>query len=120
MAFLIEHYAGSFPVWLHPEQVVIIPIGEDQKAYAQEVAKSLKAAIPGLRLSIDEDNNTLGKRILVAQQQKTPYMLILGKQEVANNTVSIRLRTGENLNGLSLEDATIRIKEKIASKAIDL
>lgn len=120
MAFLIEHYAGAFPVWLHPEQVVIIPIGEDQKPYAQEVAKSLREAIPGLRLSIDEDNNTLGKRILVAQQQKTPYMIILGKQEVANNQVSIRLRTGENVNGLTLEDAIVRIKDKIATKAIDL
>ncbi|MCC7304050.1 threonine--tRNA ligase [bacterium] len=120
IAFLIEHYAGAFPVWLHPEQVVIIPIGEDQKTYAQEVAKSLQDAIPGLRLSIDEDNNTLGKRILVAQQQKIPYMIILGKQEVANNQVSIRLRTGENLNGLSLEEVANRIKEKISTKAIDL
>lgn len=120
MAFLIEHYAGNFPVWLHPEQVVIIPIGEEQKAYAAQVATAMKEAIPGVRLSIDEDNNTLGKRILVAQQQKVPYMLILGKQEVANNTVSVRLRTGENLNGLALEDAISRIKEKIATKAIDL
>lgn len=120
MAFLIEHYVGAFPVWLHPEQVVVIPIGEEQKAYADEVTKALKEAIPGLRITIDNDNNTLGKRILVSQQQKVPYMLILGKQEVANNTVSIRLRTGENINGQTLETVIARIKEKIVTKAIDL
>jgi len=120
MAFLIEHFAGNFPAWLHPEQVVLIPIGEDQKPYAQEVAKAFKAEIPGIRISVDEDNNTLGKRILVAQQQKTPYMIILGKQEVANNTVSIRLRTGENVNGISLQDAIARIKNVIATKSIEL
>ena len=120
MAFLIEHFAGSFPVWLHPEQVVVIPIGEDQKPYAKEIADAFKAAIPGVRISIDEDNNTLGKRILVAQQQKVPYMIILGKQEVANKSVSVRLRTGENLNGLTLEQAIERVKGKIETKAIDL
>lgn len=120
MMILLEHYTGNFPAWLHPEQVVIIPIGEEQKEYAKQVAAKMKAEIPGLRLSIDEDNNTLGKRILVAQQQKVPYMVILGKQEVANNTVSVRLRTGENINGLTLDDATKRIKEVITSKSVTL
>jgi len=120
MMILLEHYTGNFPAWLHPEQVVIIPIGEEQKEYAKQIAEKMKAEIPGLRLSIDEDSNTLGKRILVAQQQKVPYMVILGKQEVANNSVSLRLRTGENLNGLAVDEVITRIKDVIATKSVTL
>lgn len=120
IGFLIEHYAGSFPVWLHPEQVVIIPIGEEQKEYAREVAEKMKAAIPGIRLSVDEDNNTLGKRIRNAQQQKVPYMLILGKNEVANKTISMRLRNGETSNDQSLAHVIERISEKIREKSLEL
>jgi threonyl-tRNA synthetase len=119
-AFLIEHYAGSFPVWLHPEQVVIIPIGEDQKAYAQEVFAEMKKAIPWLRVNVDEDNNTLGKRIFAAQQQKVPYVLIIGKNELANGTVAMRLRGGENVGELKIADAIARIKDAIDQKALTL
>jgi threonyl-tRNA synthetase len=120
MAFLIEHYAGSFPVWLHPEQVVIIPIGEDQKEYARGVLAQMKQAIPWLRVSVDEDNNTLGKRILVAQQQKVPYVLVVGKNEVANETVAMRLRGGENIGELKISDAITRVKNAIDTKALTL
>jgi len=120
MAYLIEHYMGNFPAWLHPEQVVIIPIGEEQKEYAKQIADKMKTEIPGIRISIDEDNNTLGKRILVAQQQKVPYMVILGKQEVANNTVSLRLRTGENINGQTLDETIARIKNVLSTRALAL
>jgi threonyl-tRNA synthetase len=120
MAFLIEHFAGSFPVWLHPEQVVVIPIGEDQKEFAQQVAADMKKEMPALRISVDEDNNTLGKRIFAAQQQKVPYILVVGKNEVANGTVAMRLRGGENVGELKVADAIARIKDKIESKALDL
>jgi threonyl-tRNA synthetase len=120
MAFLIEHYAGAFPVWLNPEQVVIIPIGEDQKEYAKNAMTEMKKAIPWLRVTVDEDNNTLGKRIFAAQQLKVPYVLVVGKNEVANGTVAMRLRGGENVGELSIADAIARIQEKIESKALDL
>ncbi len=120
MAFLIEHYAGAFPVWLHPEQTVIIPIGEEQKEYAHKVMAELKEKMPELRVSVDEDNNTLGKRILLAQQQKVPYVLVVGKNEVANGTVAMRLRGGANVGEISIAEAATRIAEKIKSKALDL
>ncbi|WKZ29800.1 MAG: threonine--tRNA ligase [Candidatus Dojkabacteria bacterium] len=120
MAFLIEHFAGAFPVWLHPEQVRIIPIGLDQQEYAKSVVDSLKASLPGIRVSVDDSSNTLNKRILEAQQEKVPYMIVIGKQEVANGTVNVRLRNGQSLGEISVNDLAERVKEKIQSKALDL
>lgn len=120
MGFLIEHFAGAFPVWLHPDQVVLIPIGLDQQEYAKLVKAKIKEAIPHVRLTIDDSNNTLNRKILSAQQDKIPYIIVIGKQEVANNTVNVRLRTGESLGEISVNALIERISSKISTKALDL
>ena len=91
---LIEHYAGSFPVWLSPQQVMIIPIADRHNDYAHELEKELKSA--GLRVSVDDRGDRMNAKIRDAQKQKIPYMLILGDAEMENHQVSLRMRNGEN------------------------
>lgn len=112
---LIEHYAGAFPVWLSPVQAVIIPITDDQVDYAYAVAAQLKAV--GLRAQVDTSHNRMNNKIRLAQEQKIPYMLVVGKNELANQTVSVRLRTEENLGEMSLPDFVSRVQGVIAAKA---
>ena len=92
MALIIEHYAGHFPLWLAPTQAVVIPISDDVHDYAQTVRDKL--AEVGLRVSLDDRNESLNYRIREAQVHKTPYMLIIGKQEMAARSVAVRARTG--------------------------
>ncbi|MBM3132243.1 MAG: threonine--tRNA ligase [Chloroflexi bacterium] len=111
---LIEHYAGAFPVWLAPVQVTVIPITERHVAYGKEVAAKLKQS--GIRVEVDESNERLNYKIREAQMAKVPYMLILGDAEVKDSTLSVRLRTGENLKGESVESFTGRLKSVIEAK----
>lgn len=113
IGFLIEHYAGSFPVWLSPVQAAILPIAQRHAEYAVQVEAALVQA--GIRVEVHGDN-TLNYRIRQAQTQKTPYMLVLGDREVESGQVAIRLRTGENLDPMSLEDARRLISQKIAAR----
>jgi threonyl-tRNA synthetase len=96
LAFLIEHYAGAFPVWLSPEQVKILPIADRHQEYTQQVAAQFKEA--GLRVSVDTSSETLGKKIRNAQLEKVPYMAIIGDSEVESNTISVRPRNTERLS----------------------
>jgi len=112
---LIEHFAGAFPVWLAPVQAVVLPIAERHEEYARQVHQQLVAA--GVRAELDDDNQTLNYRIRQAQVQKVPYMLIAGDREVGNGQVSIRLRSGENIEPRPVADAVALIGEKIAVKA---
>lgn len=109
LGVLIEHYAGAFPVWLAPVQAVIIPITDAQLGYAREVAQKLREA--GLRVEVDDSSDWMQKKIRNAQLQKIPYMLIVGKKEEQNGTVSLRLRSGENLGPMTLEAFLQRAKE---------
>ena len=117
IGFLIEHYAGAFPPWLAPVQAVVLPIGEGHAAYAAGVGAALAAA--GVRAEVEGDN-TLGYRIRAAQTQKVPYMLIAGDREVANGEVSIRLRSGEQLDSMAVAEAVALIGGRIASRAEEL
>jgi len=87
---LIEHYAGAFPAWLAPVQVVVAPISEDQLRYAGEVASKLRAA--GFRVEVDETNEKLGHKIRHWKLEKVPYILVTGKQEVVDGTVNVNQR----------------------------
>jgi threonyl-tRNA synthetase len=113
MGVMIEHYAGNFPVWLSPEQVRILPIGERQNEYANKVFEELKKA--DLRVEIDDTNESLGKKIRNAKQMKVPYMLVIGDQEVADNTVTVESRK-EKISALSLSDFLTRIQEEIKTR----
>ena len=115
IGFLIEHYAGNFPVWLAPVQAVVLPIAERHADYGAQVQQQLLAA--GIRAELDAASETLNKRIRQAQKQKVPYMLIAGDREVEESQVSIRLRSGENLDPQAANDAVAMIEARIADKS---
>ena len=120
-AFLIEHYAGAFPVWLAPVQARVIPISEKFGDYAQKVLDTL-FQVPvvngtaGLRVDIDSSNERMQKRIRDAQLQKIPYMLVVGEREAAEGTVAVRLRSGKDLGAMPLETFAARIKNEAESR----
>lgn len=107
IGFLIEHYAGAFPVWLAPVQAVVLPIAERHAEYGGQLYQQLRAA--GIRAELNAASETLNKRIRQAQTQKVPYMLIAGDREVEEGTVAIRERSGEQLGPLPLAEAVARI-----------
>ncbi|MFA6252517.1 MAG: threonine--tRNA ligase [Candidatus Paceibacterota bacterium] len=99
IGLLIEHYAGAFPFWLSPVQIRVVPVGENQIDYAKEVASSLKQ----FRVEIDEDSQTIGKKIREAEMQKIPYILVVGEKEKGNGTVSVRKRGQQELGEMTVE-----------------
>jgi len=111
---LIEHYAGAFPVWLCPVQAILIPITDGQIGYCQDVAANLKAA--GIRAQVDTSDNRMGYKIRQAQEQKIPYMLVVGKREVENQKIAVRLRTEEDLGALGVDEFITRASQVIANK----
>ncbi len=120
-AFLIEHFAGAFPVWLAPVQARIIPISDKAADYAQHVRKALFDApvtngTAGLRVDIDTASERMQKKIRDAQLQKIPYMLVVGEREAAEGKVAVRLRSGKDLGTMPLETFIARIKSEAESR----
>jgi len=111
LGVLIEHFAGAFPVWLAPVQATIIPIADRHLPYAAEVAKKLKAA--GLRVEVDERGERMNAKIRDAQNQKVPYMLVVGDKEAQDEAVALRMRSGENPGAMPLADFLARAKKDI-------
>jgi threonyl-tRNA synthetase len=111
---LVEHYAGAFPPWLAPVQVMAIPIAERHNDYLQKVAEQLRAR--GIRVEVDESDDRMQKKIRNAQLQKVPFMLIAGDQDVEAGAVSFRYRNGDQDNGVSVEDAITRVVEAVESR----
>lgn len=111
---LIEHYAGAFPAWLSPIQVAVIPIADRHVEYTQQVGAQLRKA--GLRTSVDERSERMNAKIRDAQNQKIPYMLVIGDKEIENQEVSLRLRNGENPGAMPVADFLARAREDIAKK----
>jgi threonyl-tRNA synthetase len=105
---LIEHYAGAFPVWLAPVQATLIPIADRHVAYCEEVAQRLREA--GLRVEVDSRGERMQSKIRDAQLQKVPYMLIAGDRDLAAGAVSVRLRSGEDLGAVPVDQVIERIK----------
>lgn len=118
VAFLIEKYKGAFPLWLHFNQMTILPISNDNHLeYAKQVEKELKKQ--GFRVTLDERNEKLGYKLREAQIQKTPYQLVLGDQEVSDKTVTIRKYGQQGSETLSLQEFIDRCKTKIENKEVD-
>ena len=115
---ITEHFAGAFPVWLNPVQVKILPITDRAAEYAEQLNAALDAA--GFRAEVDGRNEKIGKKIREATLSKVPYMLVVGDRDMENNTVSVRLRSGEDLGAMSMEQFMERLGDKVASKALDL
>ena len=114
VAYLIELYAGAFPVWLAPTQGVLIPITDRHLEYAQRVAERLFDA--GYRVEVDDRSKRMNAKIRDAQLQKVPYMLVVGDQEIERESVAVRLRSGEDLGEMSVDDFIARIQAVIEAK----
>jgi threonyl-tRNA synthetase len=104
---LLEHYAGAFPPWLAPVQVTGIPISDAHVPYLQKVADMLREQ--GIRVTVDDSDDRMQKKIRTAQQQKVPYMLIAGDADVAAEAVSFRYRDGSQKNGVPVAEAVAEI-----------
>ncbi|WP_221625040.1 threonine--tRNA ligase [Microcella putealis] len=117
-AILVEHYAGAFPVWLAPEQVVGIPVAGQYADYLEEIIGRLKAA--GVRAHVDHSDDRMQKKIRTHTTQKVPYLLIAGEDDRANGAVSFRFRDGTQLNGVPIDEAIARITGAIASRSQEL
>ena len=118
VASLIEHYGGAFPVWLAPLQVKVIPVADRHLDYARKLEAELKSE--GLRAEVDARSERVNLKIRQAQLDKIPYMLIVGDKEVATSTVSVRLRSGEQLASQPLASFKETIKEVITNRVRDL
>jgi threonyl-tRNA synthetase len=114
MGVLIEHYGGAFPIWLAPVQVVLIPIADRHIPYARQVAEELEAA--NLRVEVDERSDRMNAKIRDAQNQKIPYMLVVGDREVENGTVAPRLRSEERLGAMDVGALLERIQAEIKAR----
>ena len=118
IAILTEHYAGAFPLWLAPVQVMIVPISENQSEYAHEVCDKLVSL--GIRAEVDDRNEKMGYRIREAQLQKIPYMLVLGEKEKESGNVAVRNRKKGDLGVMSFEQLADKLQREIAEKSSDM
>jgi threonyl-tRNA synthetase len=118
IGFLIEHYAGNFPVWLSPEHVRVIPITDAQNEYAIQIVQQLRDQ--GIRVSADISAQRMNAKIRSAQLMKVPYMLVVGENEMKAGQVSLRVRDGSQQNNIALGDFIARAKDRIAKRSPEL
>jgi threonyl-tRNA synthetase len=111
---LIEHFAGKFPTWLSPTQVHILTISEKHIDYANEVSKELK--LLGIRVEVDDSDNTIGKKIRTHRKMQPSYMLVLGDEEASSRTVSIRNRAGDQVQGVPLDNFMANLLAEIETR----
>ena len=118
IGFLLEHYAGNFPVWLSPEQARVIPITDGQNEYAHDIVQQLREA--GVRAHADVSAQRMNAKIRQAQLMKVPYMLVVGETEMNAGQVSLRVRDGSQQNNIPLDEFVARAKDRIARRAPEL
>jgi threonyl-tRNA synthetase len=121
VAFLIEHFAGAFPVWLSPIQIRVVPITDRQNEYALALRDKI-FAVPvmngtsGLRVDVNLSNERMQKKIRTPQTEKIPYMLVVGNREAEDGTVAVRLRSGKDLGAMPLEAFLAHAKHEAESR----
>src|SRR5215208_1520236 len=118
VGFLLEHYAGNFPVWLSPEQARVVPITDGQNEYAHNLVKQLRDH--GIRAHADVSAQRMNAKIRQAQLMKVPYMLVVGENEMNAGQVSLRVRDGSQQNNIPLDEFLVRTKDRIARRAPEL
>ncbi|MEQ8675799.1 MAG: threonine--tRNA ligase [Aggregatilineales bacterium] len=118
IGILIEHFGGAFPVWLSPVQAIVIPVTDSHVEYAYQVAAKLKDM--GIRIEVDMGKARMGGKIRNARASHIPYMLIVGDRDIEAETVSVRLRTDEDLGAMSVDAFAAHIKNVIDEKAMEL
>jgi threonyl-tRNA synthetase len=121
VAFLIEHYGGAFPTWLAPVQVRVIPIADRHLDNAERVRQrifdaDIETGTGGIRIELDGSSERMQKKIRNAQNDKVPYMLVMGDKEIETETVSVRLRSGENLGGMGVDALLDRLGKEVRAR----
>ena len=116
MGVLIEHFEGSFPVWLAPEQIRLIPITDDQLGYARSIGREFQQV--GIRVTIDSHSEKMGAKIRRGQLDKVPYLPVIGKNEVADGTLSVRSRQHGDEGAIPVADFIERVKNEIANRTL--
>jgi len=111
---LLEHYAGALPLWLSPTQVAVLPITDKQNAYAQKVHNELAKA--GIRVELNTDNESVGRKIRDTELMKIPYLLIVGEKEVAAKNIAVRKRGEGDVGKSSLKTFLTQLKKEITEK----
>jgi threonyl-tRNA synthetase len=114
-AILLEHYAGALPPWLAPVQVRCIPIAERHTDYLAGIAKRLRGS--GVRVELDDTDERMQKKIVKAQHDKVPYMLIAGDKDISAGAVSFRYRSGQERRGVPVDEALSEILDTIATRS---
>ncbi len=114
IGFLLEHYAGKFPLWLNPEQVIILPISEKYQEYSEKLLNVLKKH--DIRALIDDRSEKTGKKIRDAELKRVPLMLIIGEKEQTDNTVTVRKQGGEDLGSMSVEAFVAYVNAEIENQ----
>ncbi len=115
VGFLLEHYAGNFPVWLSPEHVRVIPITDPQNEYAEKIVRQLRDE--GIRASADVSAQRMNAKIRSAQLMKVPYMLVVGENEARAGQVSLRIRDGSRADNIPLAEFIVRAKDRISTRS---
>ena len=117
LALLLEKYAGALPMWMAPEQVRLLPIGDEQAEYAESIAKTLRDK--GMRVTVDARNEKIGYKIRAAQLEKIPFMLVIGEKEMAEGAVSVRSRKTGDMGVMSASDFVAFAEQQINDKVLD-
>ena len=115
IAILTEHYAGAFPSWLAPVQVIVMPITERTHDYAKVVADKLTEA--GFRIETDNRNEKIGFKIREAQMQRIPYMLVLGDKEAESGFITVRKRHEGDIGSMELDDFIVKLSDEIENRS---
>jgi threonyl-tRNA synthetase len=116
LSIVIEHTAGNFPVWLSPIQVSIVPVSENQAEFTQEVHNALKNA--GVRVSVEDGKDSLGKRIRTAKTMKVPYVIVIGDKEKDSGLLTVETR-GEKIEGISISDFVAKVQKENAERTLN-
>ena len=116
VGFLIEHFAGAFPLWLSPVQVKILPIADAHKDYAKEIFERLKTN--NIRVELDDNNETLGKKIRQGKIEKVPYMLVIGDKEIADKKITVESRDKKDFGSQNIETFIKKLKKDITNRTL--
>jgi threonyl-tRNA synthetase len=114
IGFLIEHYAGNFPIWIAPQQAIVLPISDKFNDYAESVRAQLKAA--GVRAHLDASHEKIGKKIRDAELKRIPYMLIVGEKEMNENQVSVRRKGKGDLGAMAVSELIPSLQNEIKER----
>jgi len=114
MGILIEHYAGAFPLWLSPDQVQVISVNQDLIEPAQKFAAELSAF--GIRVWLDDSNESVGYKIRKGEKQRVPYMVVFGEKEIAGNNLQIRIRGEKETVEMAKADFITKVVNEIKEK----